>query len=401
MTFRTKQRVDYWVGGALLALLFPCVRLLAILLRRDHSLTTRRGCVVIKMVGAGSLFLAMPAMQAVRRQFPPGSFFLVGTPAVTGFADSHRWFDECWTIDDSNVFRLLVTSLRVIWLIARHTDHLIDLEVHSRLTTALGILAMTRNRLGFFNQLVNWRRGFYTHMTYFNVQGPVFAYYDLLARWFNVDCVDVLGFHAQFRASVMAQPLRQGVVRPESYLVVGHGSSDLARERQLTPAEWVRILGPEVRRRSIVLLGARSDAALADAIIQGLGSGQNLCGQVSLKEAARIIASAEAFYGIDSLLLHLARALSVPSTSFWGPTDPATRLRRPAAQEKIVFIGMTCSPCVHVHDVPPCLGRRDCMAAAVEEFATGTSVANSAHCSTGWAVGPQDDKVVLVSINNA
>ena len=57
MTLHTKLRADYWVGGLLLALLFGPVRLLGRLLHRDHSTSHRRGCVVIKLVGAGSLFL--------------------------------------------------------------------------------------------------------------------------------------------------------------------------------------------------------------------------------------------------------------------------------------------------------------------------------------------------------
>lgn len=70
MTFQTKLRVDYWVGGFLLALLFVPVRALGLTLRRDHGLTRRRGCAVIKLIGAGSLFLAMPSMLEIRRRFP-------------------------------------------------------------------------------------------------------------------------------------------------------------------------------------------------------------------------------------------------------------------------------------------------------------------------------------------
>lgn len=83
MNFRTKQIVDFWLGGLFLFLLYVPVRGLGLLLRRDHSLTDRRGCAVIKLIGAGSLFLANPSLQAIRGQFPPGRFFLVGTKAVT------------------------------------------------------------------------------------------------------------------------------------------------------------------------------------------------------------------------------------------------------------------------------------------------------------------------------
>ena len=100
MTFQAKLRADFWLGGLLLALLYGPVRLAGRALRRDHSTTHRRGCVVIKLVGAGSLFLAMPSMQEIRRSFPPGRFYLVGTPAVIRTAQEFGWFDKYWTIDD-------------------------------------------------------------------------------------------------------------------------------------------------------------------------------------------------------------------------------------------------------------------------------------------------------------
>jgi hypothetical protein len=72
MTFQTKQTLDFWLGGLLLLFLFLPVRGLGLLLRRDHSVARRRGCAVIKLVGAGGLFLAIPSLQAIRGQFPLG-----------------------------------------------------------------------------------------------------------------------------------------------------------------------------------------------------------------------------------------------------------------------------------------------------------------------------------------
>jgi hypothetical protein len=137
----------------------------------------------MKMVGAGSLFLAMPSMNEIRRRFPSGSFYLAGTPAVINVARDLDWFDEYWTIDDSSLFQLVRTSLVVLWRMGRRTDHLIDLEVHSRLTTVFTVLSMVRNRIGFVDEIAFWRRGFYTHMTFFNVHGPVYLFCELV--WYR------------------------------------------------------------------------------------------------------------------------------------------------------------------------------------------------------------------------
>lgn len=401
MSFQTKRRVDYWLGGLLLLLLFPLVRSLGLLLRRDHTLTARRGCVVIKLVGAGSLFLAMPSMQAIRREFPKGRFFLVGTRGVVEFARAHDWFDECWTIDDSSMLRLISSTAQVIYRVMRNTDHLIDLEVHSRLTTVFGLLTMVRNRIGFVDEIVFWRRGLYTHTTWFNANGPSYAFYDLLAGWFGIQEIPVSRFHTEFRAHISETALPSDVGLPARYVAIGHACSDFGKERQLQPQEWARVLRPlALSGFQFVFLGSRGDGALAEQVITALGSGHNLCGRLSITQSARVIAGARAFYGIDFLLLHLARALGVNVTSFWGPTDPATRLRPIAGTERVAFARLPCAPCIHVNETPPCQGRRDCIAEAVSRLTAGATERPAA-CTTGWTIDSEEHAATPVTISYA
>ena len=388
MKFRTKQIIDHWLGGLLLLLLFLPMRGLGRLLSRDHSVARRRGCVVVKMVGAGSLFLATPSLQAIRGQFPDRKFFLVGTRAVTGFAEGFGWFDECWTIDDSSLLRLVSSSLRALYNIARHCDHLIDLEVHSRLTVVLAVLTTVRNRIGFVDENVFWRRGFYTHMTYFNSQGPVYSFYDTLAAWFGIYRVPVAPVNAAFSARVLATPLPGSLALPPRYVAVGPGCSEFGIERQLRPDEWRDLLTKEaLDGTAVVLLGAAADRPLCDAILAELGHGYSLAGQMGIAQSAAVLAKAERFFGIDSLLLHVARSLGVPATSIWGPTDPATRLRSSVADDRVYYTKLCCSPCIHVHETPPCDGARPCIPAALSARPQAPD-ANATGVPIGWVTGP-------------
>ncbi len=401
MSFRAKQVADFWVGSILLLALFLPVRGLGLLLRRNHSLGQRRGCAVLKMVGAGSLFLAMPALQAIRREFPAGRFVLVGTRAVTGFAESFGWFDEHLVIDDSSAPRLFWSSLRALCAIAWRCDHLIDLEVHSRLTTVFSVLTAVRNRIGFVDEIAFWRRGFYTHMTYFSAQGPVYAYYDMLAAWFGIERVPVSEFCAGFRARVLAEPLPAEVEIPRRFIVIGPGCSDFGKERQVQPQEWRDLLsGSAPNGCGIVLLGGPGDVALCSSIKSELGGGVLLCGSLNIVQSARVLASATRFYGIDSLLLHIANALAIPCLSVWGPSNPATRLRPRAADDYVLFAALSCSPCIHVHETPPCQGARSCIAAAVRSVPARASPSPeaSARILLGWATGPHDRAVRAVEM---
>ncbi len=401
MTFRSKQIVDWWFGSLLLLALYLPVRGLGLLLRRDHSFATRRGCAVIKLVGAGSLFLAMPSMQAIRGQFPERRFFLVGTRAVANFAEPFGWFDEAWIIDDDTLARLILTSLRALWQVATTCDHLIDLEVHSRLTTVFSVLTGVRNRIGFVDEIVFWRRAYYTHMTFFNPQGPVYSFYDMLATWFGVERVDVRAFHAAFRASVLRETQPAGPTLPADYVVLAPGCSDLSRERRLLAEEWKDLLHRlGVRADRVVVLGASGDRELCAAVAGQLGAAADLAGQLSILQSARVLAGASRLLGIDSLLLHLARALDVPSVSIWGPSNPATLLRSGRAQDIVYFAEMACSPCIHVYATPPCRGARPCIPAALRRAPVHRADPSATAPAIGWAIGPNDTQVREVRVSH-
>jgi ADP-heptose:LPS heptosyltransferase len=358
------------------------------------------------MFGAGSLFLAMPSMHEIRRRFPSGNFYLAGTPALINVARDMGWFDEYWTIDDSSLFQLIRTSLVVLWRMGRRTDHLIDLEVHSRLTTVFSVLSMVRNRIGFVDEIVFWRRGFYTHMTFFNVHGPVYLFYDLLASWFGIDTVSVTGFNASFRAQIMMAAPAEGARPPGPYVAVGHGCSDMGVERKLRPDEWGRLLrSDDLVTHDIVFLGGAGDAAEAEAIIGLIGRGRNLCGRLSIAQSAQVIGHASRYYGIDSMLLHLARSLGVPTVSAFGPTDPANLLRPLGQLERVEYVRLPCSPCIHVHETPPCQGARDCMALAFQGLMSNSRPVPSlekprfVRSALGWTMGPSETSVRAVKVS--
>ena len=60
---------------------------------------------------------------------------------------------------------------------------------------------------------------------------------------------------------------------------------------------------------------------------------------------------------------------------------------------------IVCSPCVHVHDTPPCNGARICIPAGLA--AAPKSLAPfSPGASVGWVIGPNDRDYHLVEVAN-
>jgi ADP-heptose:LPS heptosyltransferase len=196
----------------------------------------------------------------------------------------------------------------------------------------------------------------------------------------------------------LATAVPGGTIPAVPFVAVGHACSNLGRERQLHPDEWKQLLRTVLLSGlEVVLVGGPDDVTTAEMIIAELGHGRNLCGRLGIGQSAKVLAGASAYYGIDSILLHFARALGVPGVSVFGPTDPATRLRPIVARERVAFARLPCSPCVHVNETPPCRGKRPCMALALQDLIAFPDRQPGFASSTppvGWQLDPASTKVL-------
>jgi ADP-heptose:LPS heptosyltransferase len=366
MHVRTQRLVDNYVGRLGIAVLRPAAMLLGALLRRDHRIAVGREIVWVKMLGGGSLLLAMPALLGIRRSHPGVKLVLITTPSVRPFAELLGVFDEYRIIDNRGVAALLTTSIRALVATFR-ADCIVDLEVYSRLTTVFTTLTMARNRVSFWLEDIFWRKGLASHLIFFNRSSGSFHFYDRIADLFGVPIAER---GACLSALLAAVGLDAAPELVDGQVAIGFACSELGRERMLSPDQWVRVfrdnLGPAHRR--FVFLGGPADRADGDAIIEAVRAVypqldvMNACGSFSLADSVRTLLASREFWGIDSSLSHIARIGSLKCVSYWGPTDPATRLRPSwTADETTHYRKIACSPCVHTSEEPPCGGDNRCM----------------------------------------
>jgi ADP-heptose:LPS heptosyltransferase len=365
MDLRTQRSVDNYVGRLAIAVLRPSTKLLGLILRRDHRLTVGKEVVWIKMLGGGSLLLAMPMLLGFRKAHPQTRMVLITSPSVKPFAELMGIFDELRVVDVRGVGRLAASGLRV-WGQTLRADCIVDMEVHSRLTTVFTTLTLARNRINFWLEDIFWRRGLASHLVFFNRTSGSFHFYDRIA--------DLLGFPVSGQLDCREALMRaNGIPANRSIadrVCVGFACSDLGQERMLTPQQWVEVFRAHLRPelKTFALLGGPGDRLRGDAIIRAVSAAfphlqfENLCGTLSLSESLRVIFESTEFWGIDSSLLHLARIGGLRCLSYWGPTDPATRLRTNwQLEERTVYRKIACSPCVHTTEVPPCAGDNRCI----------------------------------------
>ena len=376
MNLRAKQRLDAVLGGTAIFLLKPLARLLGMALSRDHDIRPRGDIVIVKMLGGGSLVLALPALLGLRRRYPDLRLRLVCTGATRQFADLLGVFDEIIVVQDGgSAFRLVQSGLRALLAVFR-CDTIIDLEVYSRLSTVFCLMSFARNRICFYLESAYWRKGVATHLFYFNRSGSAPKHYEQVARALGADIPSREDCRAAF---LTANGLTQftGTDGDSFKLGLACFCSDLALERMFSAGEWAEIATRALLDRpvSITLFGGSADreqgSALATALRTALPGAEidNACGRWPLRETVSEIAKMDRFWSIDTGLLHIARQIGVPTTSYWGPTDPETLLQDlPGVDEAVHYRRLPCSPCVHVSDEPPCAGTRPCMLGHVREL---------------------------------
>ena len=371
MRIEAKQRLDRTLGWWLLVLLRPLVRAIGRLLRRDHAQTARGEIVVIKMVGGGSLILALPSLLGIRRRYPDVPLTLVCGRAVAPFAEIAGVFDRIEVIEDGrSVPALLASAGRVLLsLNLRRVDTVIDFEVYSVLTTVFALLTCARNRIGFYLENTHWRRNVVTHLVFFNRASGVYHFYEAAARLVGAEPVGMNACREHLRGRIAATGTPE--IGSNRFLAIGAGCSEFGSVRLLPPEEWVAFASSrrEGLDASWVFLGSAADREVSETVarsVSGAFAGGfryvNLCGETSLASALSVLARAEGFLGIDSALLHFARLLGIPATSVWGPTAPTTRLQPiDGYRETVFYRPPICSPCIHVSESPPCQGNNVCM----------------------------------------
>ena len=246
--------------------------LLGALLRRDHELTVGDEVVWVKMLGGGSLVLAMPMLLGLRRAHPNVRMVLVTTPAVKPFAELLGVFDEYRVIDTSSVSRALDVARDASADVARglhrrprgaqpSDDRVHDADDGAKSRRVLARRHFLAARPGVASRVFQSVVGSY-------------HFYDRIADLFGV----AIASQAECERALL------GVVRRRSeppqrvagQVAIGFACSDLgSRANARAPHQWVSRVRGEPSRRRIArscFLGGRADRARADEIIATLAA---------------------------------------------------------------------------------------------------------------------------------
>lgn len=402
MNFQQRIALDRWVAAPVAVIVNAVVRVLGLLLRRNHRIdrdATQR-IVVCKLVGMGSVIQATPLLRALKRGFPHARITFVTLEANRALLARLDHIDDVICLNDRGLIPMATSTARLILtLLRQRVDHYFDLEVYSSFSCLLSVFSLAHNRLGFYRHSNRYKRGIYTHLVYFNTRMPVRRLYLQLGRVAGVvepldDRLASIRIDAPERQSLRTKLAALGMNNDRPYVLVNPNASDLLLERRWPEGHLIEALEALARAgRQVALMGSPSEAAFVTSLVERLTSAAraaivNTAGQLTLAEAFALVDEAACVLTNDTGPMHMAFALARPTVSLIGPADPV-HYSLDGPQFVTLYARVACSPCIYEIDEPPCSGNNVCMqrldpAVVVEHVIALLEGAPAAVSATAW-----------------
>lgn len=361
--------VDSLLGEILVFLFFPLALIIDKCLR--YLPFHRNQICILKMLGGGSLLIAYPALLGIRKRYPDKKIVLICTKEVKVYASLLNVFDDIFLINTGSFFELFFSSV-VCLRRALFSQFFLNFEIHSKLCTIFTLATMSMVRVGLYMTWNKWQRSYINTPVYFNPHTPIYVGYEQMAV--QIGAVP-FSWNRVVEAFDSANPKRNIGSKKFNSVALAPYCSPLYRERQFSDIQWVKVLNNSLldNETEIVILGSSNDLTKSlelELVLAKAFPGRainNMVGKTSLDVVVSELRSVNRLFTIDSGINHLARLASVPTICFWGPSDPYHRLKDiNHTIERHEYRKISCSPCVHHIDTPPCYGDNLCMKIHVE-----------------------------------
>lgn len=290
-----------------------------------------KNILIIKPSSLGDIVMALPALSALRRNFPDARISWLVRPEFASLLEGHphlndiilfdrKFFGKAWYSRHA-----LGAILRLIMKLHRSRfDLVVDLQGLFR-TACLGWLSGCKNRFGMANAR-EFAPVFYTHKTEQDKDNPhVVDYYLRIIRDTGASDIRVewvFGQDANMVDSVESLLADHGV-KGDNYAVLIPGS---AHSGKCWPAERFARLADRISSQfglSIVVIGAESEKAIAKQLEAATDVAiANLAGLTSLRELIYLLKAAKLVVSNDTGPGHIAAALGMPLVLIFGWSNP-------------------------------------------------------------------------------
>lgn len=375
MNRKHKLFIDRVIGYSLSIVLRLPALALEKMLRRKHSmppLESPKRIVVAKYLGIGSILQATPMLKGLKNKYPDSQLIFISLKSNKNLLMHYDFIDEILCVDDTTIFRILITSFHVISeLISKKIDLFLDLEVHSTYGSLMCLFSCAKNRFGFSLEDRDHKAFMYTHLLYLNTSFPIRYCYSQLGQLAGVDPPFI---KEEPLCPNMSDEDLEGVRKRveeifdcehKGIIVMNPNASDLRYERRWSRENFAAVASYFTQQGyAVALVGASAEYQYVQGVVEMLGADldkvRNVAGAFSLLEFFAFLRQCDLVVTNDSGIMNMALTLPVPQLLLAGPVSPEQYFI-PNEFRTYIYYQTYCSPCTHYVETPPCAGDNICM----------------------------------------
>ena len=299
----------------------------------------------------GDAIMTLPALEAVRENFPSSHITVLAKPWVAPIFEHHPAVDRVLAFDKGNGARAgFVEMLRISRIIRKERFDLAILFQNAFEAALLTFLGRVKQRVGY---KTDGRGLMLTHgvsRTEKVLGIHQVGYYCAILRavgWPAEERDPVLHMGGEVREQAAGILKSKGVDSRE--FIVGLSPGAVFGSAKRWPPDRFAAIGDRVVERwcaGVVVFGSRGERAIGDRVCAAMKhEALNLCGKTSLKVAMGAMSLCRFFVTNDSGLMHMASALGLPTVAVFGSTDHVTTGPR-GPKARIVRCAASCAPCL-------------------------------------------------------
>ena len=318
---------------------------------------------IVKLSAIGDVIHTLPALNAVRQQFPDASITWLVEEAAADILEGHPSLDRViisrrkkWLRQlrdgNGNGRRQALRDMKQFWFDLRDTRYDMVLDFLALLKSGV-LIALTRStrKIGFDKGMQHQEHSY----LFLNERLPPVAM-EVHALDRNLGMIRQLGIPAD--EVIYKIPVRDAD---------RERASSLLRENGISPGNTIIAINPmtkwatknwdnrkfaELADRllekpavNLVITGAPDDQPQVTKILGHMqGRAANLAGKTSLKELAALYEKCACLITTDTGPMHLGAAMNIPVVALFGPTAP-WRTGPYGERHQIVRNELDCSPC--------------------------------------------------------
>ena len=361
------QAVDRRLGPLISILLRPLT-----LLRRGEEGSVKK-LLVIKFWGLGSLQLATPAIEALRKRHPDAKIDLLTLAGNREFAAGFGLYDEVRDLDLHGCGKraLIGRLLRMLFSLRRaRYSRVYDFEFFTWFSAIASVFSGAPRSFGFAAPGAR-RGGLHTDTVPFNRYWHVARNFRALAGGENgreVSEKELRTFQVESSHEAELESALETSDRP--LVVLNPNAGDLAPERRWPVTRFAALAARLIREDGVrvALTGTRAEQAVSAEVLRAAGplpTGRllDLSGALSIGGLQALFQRAALVVSNDSGPMHLAAAHGAPTLGLFGPETPV--MYAPLGKlTRVHYAPPLCSPCINVHDakVLSCIhGQPECL----------------------------------------